>query len=52
MSTDVNCDRPFSSKVEALAGYGLLPADIAQVLAIGEDALKAEYADELAGGLI
>ena len=52
MSTDIDCDRPFSSKVEALAGYGLLPADIAQVLAIGEDALKAEYADELAGGRI
>ena len=52
MSTDIDCDRPFSSKVEALAGYGLLPADIAQVLAIDEDALKAEYADELTGGHI
>ena len=52
MSTDIDCDRPFSSKVEVLAGYGLLSADIAHVLAIGEEALKAEYADELAGGRI
>ncbi|WP_287292079.1 hypothetical protein [Mesorhizobium sp.] len=44
------CDRPLSSKVEALAGFGLTAADIACVLATDEQNLKATYAHELESG--
>jgi hypothetical protein len=43
---------PYSSKIEAMAGYGLSPADIARVLDIDVDELKASYEKELAGGHI
>jgi hypothetical protein len=43
---------PYASKVEAMAGYGLSPADIAQVLDIDLPDLNASYAKELAGGHI
>jgi hypothetical protein len=42
--------RPLSSKVEALAGFGLSTADIACVLATDEQELKATYAHELDSG--
>jgi hypothetical protein len=45
-------EKPLTSKVEALAGYGLAAAEIARVLAMGEEALRSEYAHELAGGQI
>jgi hypothetical protein len=35
-----------------MAGYGLSSADIARVLDLAEDELKASYAKELAGGQI
>jgi hypothetical protein len=38
---------PLAAKVEALAGYGLAEPDIACVLAIDENELKAAYAQEL-----
>jgi hypothetical protein len=47
MSDDPEAERPLSHKVEALAGYGLSPAEIACVLAIDEEELKATYAQEL-----
>ncbi|WP_287187434.1 hypothetical protein [Mesorhizobium sp.] len=53
MSTEFEanrCDRPLSSKVEALAGFGLTAADIACVLATDEQNLKATYAHELESG--
>ena len=43
---------PHASKVEAMAGYGLTAADIARVLDIGVEELKASYSKELAGGQI
>jgi hypothetical protein len=43
-------DRPLSSKVEALAGFGLSAADIACVLATDEKELQATYAHELESG--
>jgi hypothetical protein len=43
---------PYASKVEAMAGYGLSAADIAQVLDIEVTELKASYEKELAGGQI
>jgi hypothetical protein len=46
----VQYDKPLSSRVEALAGYGLPAADIACVLAVEEEELKATYAHELASG--
>jgi hypothetical protein len=42
--------RPLSSKVEALAGFGLSTADIACVLATDEQELKATCAHELDSG--
>jgi hypothetical protein len=48
MSTGIDDqDRPWAAKVEALAGYGLTAADLACVLAMDEDVLKATYAHEL-----
>jgi hypothetical protein len=44
---DLGHEKPFAAKVEALAGYGLAAADIACVLAIGEEDLKATYPHEL-----
>ena len=38
---------PYASKVEAMAGYGLSPADIARVLDIDVEELKASYEKEL-----
>ena len=49
---DVETSRPLSAKVEAMAGFGLSSADIACVLAIDEDLLKADYAHELSSGQI
>ncbi|RLP22153.1 hypothetical protein [Mesorhizobium sp. YM1C-6-2] len=46
----VGYEKPLASRVEALAGYGLPAADIACVLAVGEDELIAAYADELDSG--
>jgi hypothetical protein len=43
---------PYASKVEAMAGYGLTAADIARVLDIDVEELKASYSKELAGGQI
>jgi hypothetical protein len=43
---------PHASKVEAMAGYGLSAADIARVLDVDPDDLKASYSKELAGGQI
>jgi hypothetical protein len=43
---------PYASKVEAMAGYGLSPPDIARVLDIDVAELKAAYEKELAGGHI
>lgn len=40
-------EKPLTTKVEALAGYGLAAAEIACVLAIDEEELKATYACEL-----
>ncbi|RWP13973.1 hypothetical protein [Mesorhizobium sp.] len=45
-------NRPLSSRVEALAGFGLSTADIACVLATDEQNLKATYAHELESGSI
>ena len=53
MRTDIEAtehDRPLSSKVEALAGFGLTAADIACVLAADEEELKGIYSHELASG--
>ncbi|CAN7745256.1 hypothetical protein LJR234_002611 [Mesorhizobium amorphae] len=41
-----------TAQVEAMAGYGVAPADIAQVLGIDVDVLKAAYASQLDGGHI
>jgi hypothetical protein len=43
---------PYASKVEAMAGYGLSPADIARVLDIDVEELKTSYEKERAGGHI
>ena len=43
---------PHRAKVEAMAGYGLSAADIARVLDIDAEELKASYAKELACGQI
>jgi hypothetical protein len=40
-------EKPLSAKVEALAGYGISPTDIATVLAVDEQDLKATYTSEL-----
>jgi hypothetical protein len=44
--------RPFSAKVEAMAGYGLSAADIACVLALDEDDLRSDYQRDLDSGAI
>lgn len=46
----VDYNKPLSSRVEALAGYGLPAADIACVLCIEEDELQADYTHELQSG--
>ena len=46
----VEYDRPLAARVEALAGFGLPAADIACVLEIVEEELKATYAHELESG--
>jgi hypothetical protein len=43
-------ERPFSTRVEALAGYGIAAPDIARVLGTQEPELRREYADELVCG--
>jgi hypothetical protein len=43
---------PYASKVEAMTGYGLSALDIACVLGLGIEELKASYSQELAGGHI
>jgi hypothetical protein len=55
MSPDIEApleNRPLSSRVEALAGFGLSTADIACVLATDEQDLMATYAHELESGAI
>nr|WP_031257019.1 hypothetical protein [Mesorhizobium sp. L48C026A00] len=55
MSPDIEApleNRRLSSRVEALAGFGLSTADIACVLATDEQDLKAIYAHELESGAI
>ncbi|WP_206073673.1 hypothetical protein [Mesorhizobium sophorae] len=47
-----NQRKPHCAQVEAMAGYGVAPADIAQVLGIEVETLKADYASELDGGHI
>jgi hypothetical protein len=44
--------KPHCAQVEAMAGYGVAPADIAQVLGIDLETLKADYASQLDGGHI
>ncbi|CCV15446.1 hypothetical protein [Mesorhizobium sp. STM 4661] len=44
--------KPHCAQVEAMAGYGVTPADIAQVLGIDIETLKADYASQLDGGHI
>jgi hypothetical protein len=44
--------KPHCAQVEAMAGYGVAPADIAQVLGIEVETLKADYASQLDGGHI
>lgn len=44
--------KPHCAQVEAMAGYGVAPADIAQVLGIEVHVLKADYASQLDGGHI
>lgn len=51
-SSGIVYDRPLSARVEALAGYGISPADIALVLAVDEQDLKTDYANELQSGHI
>jgi hypothetical protein len=51
-SRELDCGKPLSAKVEALAGYGIAPHEIARVLAVDEQELKAVYADELESGHI
>ena len=43
-------ERPFSTRVEALAGYGIAATDIARVLGTQEPELRRDYADELVCG--
>jgi hypothetical protein len=43
---------PHASKVEAMAGYGLSAAEIARVLKVDPELLKADYLCELEGGQI
>lgn len=55
MTTD--CDGPAGrmpqpAQVEAMAGYGLSPADIAQVLDVDLEVLKSSCAHELSAGQI
>ncbi|MCF6112942.1 hypothetical protein [Mesorhizobium muleiense] len=55
MSPDIEAPletRPLSSRVEALAGFGLSTADIACVLATEDQDLKATYAHEFESGAI
>ena len=54
MSDDVEDlgQMPHASKVEAMAGYGLTASEIARVLKLDIEVLKASYADELEGGQI
>ncbi len=52
INPEVVYEKPLSARVEALAGYGVSPADIALVLAVDEEGLKATYATELEGGHI
>src|SRR5882757_8711893 len=49
---DDNQSKPHCAQVEAMAGYGVAPADIAQVLGIDLETLKADYASQLDGGHI
>ena len=45
-------EKPFSTRVEALAGYGIAATDIARVLGTREPDLRRDYADELhCGGI-
>lgn len=41
-----------ASRIEALAGYGLSPAEIAHVLAIGEETLVSHHAAAIENGRI
>ena len=43
---------PHASTVEAMAGFGLTAAQIARVLKLNPEILKAGYIDELEGGQI
>ena len=52
MATEIIEEKPFAAKVEALAGYGISAADIAIVLSMDEQELRATYATELEGGHI
>jgi hypothetical protein len=49
---NIEVDRPFASKVEAMAGFGLPAADIALVLAMDLDELQSIYQRELETGTI
>jgi hypothetical protein len=42
--------KPHCAQVEAMAGYGVSAADIAQVLGIEVETLKVDYASQLDGG--
>jgi hypothetical protein len=45
-------DMPYASRVETMAGYGLSPADIANVLDIDVADLTGSYAKQLTGGQV
>lgn len=49
---NVEVDRPFAQKVEAMAGFGLPAADIAMVLAMDLTVLQSVYQRELDTGSI
>ncbi len=51
-SNPVEYDKPLGPKVEALAGYGLTPDEIALVLAVEPSELKTAYGAELQSGAI
>ncbi|PAQ09802.1 hypothetical protein [Mesorhizobium temperatum] len=49
---DTHYSKPHSVQVEAMAGYSIAPSDIAQVLGIDVERLKADYPSQLDGGQI
>ena len=48
--SSVEVDKPFATKVEAMAGYGVPETDIGRVLGIDAKTLRKHYRDELDNG--